>query len=74
MFKWRLNGNKRGQATLTLLKVEVSKVEVSGDNDNSLFLTTPNRAGCDNLNALAVICREYPYRYHLTPFSSDYHR
>ena len=63
MFKWRLNGNKRGQATLTLLKVEMS-----GDNDNSLFLITPNRAGCDNLNALAVICREYPYRYHLTPF------
>ena len=41
---------------------------MSGDNDNSLFLITPNRAGCDNLNALAVICREYPYHYHLTPF------
>ena len=54
------------------MKIEIKdliEVEVSGDNDNSLFLITPNRAGCDNLNALAVICREYPYRYHLTPFS-----
>jgi len=49
------------------------KVEVSGDNDNSLFLITPNRAGYDNLNALAVLCREYPYRYHLISFFPFFH-
>jgi len=42
-------------------------VEVSGDNDNSLLLITPNKAGCDNLNALAVLCREYPYELSLSP-------